>query len=221
MANRIFSFPNPVNEVSARIVAGGVVLMSLATIVFDQPWLTAVIAYGFVARVLSGPDAQPARPTGDASHHSTPAVPGRSWCPGPPKRFAQGIGARPVGDRGAPGARVRRDHRRVRSDGPARRGRDAGVGVRALPRLQDLRGADADRRRARRDLRGVQQHLGASAPGASDSTETLCRIALRRAGDQVADLSRTGRPRPPVRRRPALRDGRTSRSRHSARIATM
>jgi hypothetical protein len=53
--SRVFSFPNPVNEVSARMVAGGVVLLSLVTIVFDQPWLTAVIAYGFVARVLSGP----------------------------------------------------------------------------------------------------------------------------------------------------------------------
>ena len=40
----LFSFPNPVNEVSARLVAGGVVLMALATIVFDQPWLTLVLA---------------------------------------------------------------------------------------------------------------------------------------------------------------------------------
>ena len=52
---RLFSFPNPVNEVSARLVAGGVVLLALATIVFDQPWLTVVIAYGFVARALTGP----------------------------------------------------------------------------------------------------------------------------------------------------------------------
>src|SRR2546429_611801 len=51
----LFAFPDPVNEVSARLVAAGVVLMSLATIVLDQPWVTAVIAYGFVARVLSGP----------------------------------------------------------------------------------------------------------------------------------------------------------------------
>jgi uncharacterized protein DUF4395 len=49
---RVFSFPNPVNEVSARLVAGGVVLLGLVTIVFDQPWLTGVIAYGFIARVL-------------------------------------------------------------------------------------------------------------------------------------------------------------------------
>src|SRR5206468_3786839 len=59
LVRSIFSFPNPVNEVAARLVAGGVVLMSLATIVFDQPWLTAAIAYGFVARVLTGPTLSP------------------------------------------------------------------------------------------------------------------------------------------------------------------
>ena len=32
MLARLFSFPNPVNEVSARLVAGGVVLLCLATI---------------------------------------------------------------------------------------------------------------------------------------------------------------------------------------------
>jgi hypothetical protein len=31
-AARVFSFPNPVNEVSARLVAGGVVLLSTVTI---------------------------------------------------------------------------------------------------------------------------------------------------------------------------------------------
>ena len=52
--DRLFSFPNPVNEVSARLVAGGVVLLSVATIVSGQLWITALIAYGFVARVLTG-----------------------------------------------------------------------------------------------------------------------------------------------------------------------
>lgn len=55
----LFSFPDPVNEISARFVAGGVVLLSLATIVFDQPWATAVIAYGFLARVAGGPTLSP------------------------------------------------------------------------------------------------------------------------------------------------------------------
>jgi hypothetical protein len=52
-ARRLLSFPNPVNEVSARLVAGGVALLSLLTIVLAQPWLTALIAYGFLARVAS------------------------------------------------------------------------------------------------------------------------------------------------------------------------
>ena len=59
MRESLFSFPNPVNEVAARLVAGGVVLMCVTTIAFDLPWMTAVIAYGFVARVLTGHAASP------------------------------------------------------------------------------------------------------------------------------------------------------------------
>ena len=54
-----FRFPDPVNEVSARLVAGGVVLLALATLVTASPWLLAVLAYGFVARVLTGPTLSP------------------------------------------------------------------------------------------------------------------------------------------------------------------
>jgi hypothetical protein len=89
---RFFSFPNPVNDVSARTVAAGVVIMSVATIVFDQPWLTAIIAYGFLARVLTGPTASPLGQL--ATRVITPRVPAvGKRVPGPPKRFAQGIGA--------------------------------------------------------------------------------------------------------------------------------
>ena len=55
----LFSFPNPVNEVSARLVAGGVLVMCIVTIAFGLRWATVVIAYGFVARVLSGPTLSP------------------------------------------------------------------------------------------------------------------------------------------------------------------
>jgi hypothetical protein len=92
----LFSFPNPVNEVSARLVAGGVVILAVATIALDQPWLTAVIAYGFVARVLTGPTLSPLGQL--VTRVLTPRL--SSWLhwpakpvPGPPKRFAQGIGA--------------------------------------------------------------------------------------------------------------------------------
>lgn len=89
---RLLSFPDPVNEVSARLVAGGVVVMALATIGLDQPWMTAVIAYGFVARVLTGPSLSPLGQL--VTRAVTPRLPvAPRPVPGPPKRFAQGIGA--------------------------------------------------------------------------------------------------------------------------------
>ncbi len=89
---QLFSFPNPVNEHAARLVALGVVVMAVGTIVFDQPWLLLVIAYGFVARVLTGPKLSPLGRL--VTQVVVPAL-GREpkHVPGPPKRFAQGIGA--------------------------------------------------------------------------------------------------------------------------------
>jgi hypothetical protein len=87
----LFSFPDPVNEVSARLVAAGVVLMSAFAIALDQPWLTAVIAYGFVARVLTGPTLSPLGQL--VTKVITPRLPvAERPVPGPPKRFAQGMG---------------------------------------------------------------------------------------------------------------------------------
>jgi len=92
MASSLFRFPTPVNEVSARLVAGGVVVLSLVTIGFDLPWLTALIAYGFLARVLSGPTLSPLGQL--VTRVVTPRLPFEArLVPGPPKRFAQGIGA--------------------------------------------------------------------------------------------------------------------------------
>lgn len=91
MTGSLFSFPDPVNEVSARLVAGGVVLMGVATIALDQPWFLAVIAYGFIARVLTGPTLSPLGQF--VTRVLTPALPfAAKEVPGPPKRFAQGIG---------------------------------------------------------------------------------------------------------------------------------
>lgn len=89
---KLFEFPNPVNEVSARLVAAGVVLLSLGVVVFDQTWLIAPLAYGFVARVLTGPTLSPLGQL--VTRVITPALPFEArMVPGPPKRFAQGIGA--------------------------------------------------------------------------------------------------------------------------------
>src|ERR1700758_1934631 len=91
-ARRIFSFPDPVNEVSARLVAGGVLVLSAVTIALEQPWLTAAIAYGFLARVLAGPTFSPLAQL--VRRVITPRLPLESRpVPGPPKRFAQAIGA--------------------------------------------------------------------------------------------------------------------------------
>jgi hypothetical protein len=81
-----------VNEVSARLLAAGVALLGLVTILSAQSWLTAVIAYGFLARLLTGPTLSPlgqlvTRVLTPRLHVAPRPV------PGPPKRFAQGIGA--------------------------------------------------------------------------------------------------------------------------------
>jgi hypothetical protein len=91
-AAAIFSFPNPVNEVSARLVAAGVVVMSILTIAFNLKWATAVIAYGFVARVLTGPSLSPLGQVMNRVVTPLLRVTARPVA-GPPKRFAQGMGA--------------------------------------------------------------------------------------------------------------------------------
>jgi Domain of unknown function (DUF4395) len=92
---QFFSFPDPVNETSARLVAVGVVLQAIAFLVFRDGWLLVPLVYGFLARVLTGPTASP---LGQFSVRvATPFVESRfgvasRHVPGPPKRFAQLIG---------------------------------------------------------------------------------------------------------------------------------
>ena len=89
--NKLIGFPDPVNEVSARLVATGVVLMAATAIVFDVRWMTLVLAYGFIARVLTGPKLSPLGQL--VTRLITPRLGVEPrWVPGPPKRFAQGIG---------------------------------------------------------------------------------------------------------------------------------
>jgi Domain of unknown function (DUF4395) len=88
----LFSFPNPVNETSARLVAGGVAILAVVTVAFQQGWLVPVLAYGFVARVLTGPTLSPLGLL--ATRVVTPRLHVRhGYSPGPAKRFAQAIGA--------------------------------------------------------------------------------------------------------------------------------
>jgi hypothetical protein len=89
---RLFRFPDPVNEVSARLVAGGVVVMSLLFVLTGWSVVLILLAYGFVARVLTGPTLSPLGQL--VTRVITPALRVEPRpTPGPPKRFAQGIGA--------------------------------------------------------------------------------------------------------------------------------
>jgi len=94
---RIVGFPNPVNELAARVVAGAVALVTVLTIVLGAVvapgwlWLTAGLAYGFVARVVTGPTLSPLGQL--ATRVVAPRLGAARLVAGPPKRFAQAIGA--------------------------------------------------------------------------------------------------------------------------------
>lgn len=87
----VIGFPNPVNETSARVVAGGVVAMATTAVAFDQPWVLVPLTYGFAARVATGPTLSPLGQF--ATKVVTPRIkkPAK-FSPGPPKRLAQGMG---------------------------------------------------------------------------------------------------------------------------------
>ena len=89
---KFFSFPNPVNDAAARTVGFGVVVMSLAAIWLNQPWILVPLTYGFLARVAAGPKISPLGWA--AVNLAAPRLPSlEKFVPGPPKRFAQAIGA--------------------------------------------------------------------------------------------------------------------------------
>ena len=88
---KLLTFPNPVNEYAARSVAGMVVLLCIATLIFRSPWLLWPLALGFVARVASGPRFSPFGQL--ATKVIAPRLGPAKLVPGPPKRFAQTIGA--------------------------------------------------------------------------------------------------------------------------------
>ena len=78
------------NEVAARVVAGMVVALTLTIIVTGQSWLMVVLAYGFLARVATGPTLSPMGQL--ATRFLAPRIATRRLVPGPPKRFAQTVG---------------------------------------------------------------------------------------------------------------------------------
>lgn len=91
IVRELFRFPDPVNETSSRLVAAGVVAQAVLFLVVGEGWLLVPLVYGFVARCATGPTLSP------LGQFVTRVVTPRlalehRFVPGPPKRFAQGVG---------------------------------------------------------------------------------------------------------------------------------
>ena len=84
------SFPNPVNDLAARVVAGGVALLTLVTLLTGVQGLVLLLVLGFAARALAGPRFSLLGRL--ATTVVAPRLGMPRFVPGPPKRFAQVIG---------------------------------------------------------------------------------------------------------------------------------
>jgi hypothetical protein len=80
-----------VNEKAARVVAGVVAILGIAILTTGARWLLLVLAYGFWARVLTGPTLSPLGRV--AMRAVAPRLGPAKYVAGPPKRFAQAMGA--------------------------------------------------------------------------------------------------------------------------------
>jgi len=88
--SRVPRFPATLNEKAARTVALVVMGIGVLTLATGSYWLLAVLAYGFLARVLAGPTFSPLAQF--AVRVAAPRLGEPKIVSGPPKRFAQGMG---------------------------------------------------------------------------------------------------------------------------------
>jgi hypothetical protein len=91
VAPGVIGFPRTINEKAARVVAGVVAITGLVALLVPAHWLVIPLAYGFWARVLTGPRLSPLGAL--ASRVIAPRLGEPKIVPGPPKRFAQAMGA--------------------------------------------------------------------------------------------------------------------------------
>ena len=89
--DKLFSFPNPVNDYAARAVAAIVIILVVLFEITANEFLLLFITYGFLARVLTGPTLSPVGLLATKIIVPTLGSPSK-LVPGPPKRFAQFIG---------------------------------------------------------------------------------------------------------------------------------
>ena len=87
----MLGFPRIINEKAARTVAAVVALTGAVALATGWHWLLIPLAYGFWARVLTGPRLSPLALF--ATKVAAPRLGPPKAVAGPPKRFAQGMGA--------------------------------------------------------------------------------------------------------------------------------
>ncbi len=85
-----FRFPNEVNERAARVLAASVAALSVAAIATQSAWLLPILAVGFLLRWGFGPRFSP---LARFAVFLAPKIADVRLVAGPPKRFAQAIGA--------------------------------------------------------------------------------------------------------------------------------
>jgi hypothetical protein len=85
------AFPRTINEKAARVIGGVVAVTLVVALLTGAHWLAVPVAYGYWARLLSGSRFSP------LGRLATDVIAPRLGAPkpvsGPPKRFAQGMGA--------------------------------------------------------------------------------------------------------------------------------
>ncbi len=85
------AFPRTINEKAARVIGGVVAVTLVVALVTGAHWLAVPVAYGYWARLLSGSKFSP------LGRLATDVIAPRLGAPkpvsGPPKRFAQSMGA--------------------------------------------------------------------------------------------------------------------------------
>lgn len=89
---RISRFPNIVDDVSVRLIAGVILLLGVVALAAHQWWLYAVLATDFVLRAGWGPSASPVAILVNRWVRPRVAAAPR-YTAGPPKRFAAAVGA--------------------------------------------------------------------------------------------------------------------------------
>lgn len=85
-----FRFPEEVNERAARVLAASVATLTVAAILTQSAWLLPILAFGFLLRWGFGPRYSP---LARFAVLVAPKLADVRLVAGPPKRFAQAIGA--------------------------------------------------------------------------------------------------------------------------------